>query len=872
MEDAFVSPTIGSLHRIGVLALALAATFAAPAGAQAAGFSAGAGRVVTTPPRAGTPEAAAADAAFAPEFANCPADLFPDRGRFALQEPFQDVNANGQWDDVPLDAPPQAPPEPFCDANGNGRWDGLYDSGKVDAPLLDVHDDIEARAFAIAGDGGKPVVTVSVVQQGLFENYTDLMRARLKDVYGVDADMVVSANHNESSPDSVGIYGPFVNPAVDVGSRSGIDEYFMRWLEDRVAHVAADAVHAMQPATLHARQIPLPDRITLGYSDQFPTFDTRPDPTVPAAIDPKIGILQARNVAGDPIFTVLSFAAHNQEVGHSKMPAVMSSDWPGVFARTFDSRHPGVALFLAGDNGSQEDPVTNPPVVAKTGEGDQFTQTQATGEAFASVVEDAVGGAVPLAAGPVALHRQEFCVPLENNGFLALYHAGIFGQRSAYACDPSTGEPVSPSPSGRDLRTYVSYTDVGPDMQLLAHPGEGFPALLVGSPFGVDETSCDRPNPAVPTWNARAPFRFQVGLADDMIGYLIPAWGFWDPTPGLFQTDCQGDGSDRDRAGQKHKLESESVGFTGANSVADRLAGLLVNDADGIRTISKGRYVLADGKLSRWPLGAVGVVLPDAGKTEVGPATGRFLGYPGTQGAGGRAVDRSALPMDYDGQPQAGPDILTRGAESFDTSGCAAGRFYVNVFDALTQKDMGAVQTLSGVPGPNQNCRRADGTQDDTNHGKGDPNSPAGGGDGAGGPGSGPGGGTAGSCNDRIRPRATAAGKKRLRGRTLRMHGRASDLGCANRKGFVVRVTVTILRHAGKRCRFVAPDGRLTATRSCRRPIQLLANGTKKWSFRKRLRGPRGNYLVIVRAFDAAGNGQSTSARRGATRRILRVL
>ena len=45
------------------------------------------------------------------------------------------------------------------------------------------------------------------MQQGLFENYTDAMRSRLKSKYGIDADMVVSANHNESSPDTVGIYG-----------------------------------------------------------------------------------------------------------------------------------------------------------------------------------------------------------------------------------------------------------------------------------------------------------------------------------------------------------------------------------------------------------------------------------------------------------------------------------------------------------------------------------------------------------------------------------------------------------------------------------------------------------------------------------------
>src|SRR4051795_9053240 len=99
----------------GLLAALVLGAAAAPAGA--AGYTAGAGEAVTTPPRAGTPAGNAADAEFAPEIAQlCPAQLFPDRGRFALQEPFLDRNGNGQWDDVSLDSPDPTAAEPFCDA------------------------------------------------------------------------------------------------------------------------------------------------------------------------------------------------------------------------------------------------------------------------------------------------------------------------------------------------------------------------------------------------------------------------------------------------------------------------------------------------------------------------------------------------------------------------------------------------------------------------------------------------------------------------------------------------------------------------------------------------------------------------------------
>src|SRR5436305_11644718 len=112
--------------------------------------------------------------------------------------------------------------------------------------------------------------------------------------------MLVSCGDSGSSADSVGIYGAGSVPGVGVGVRSGVDEYFMKYLEDRVAHVAADAVHAMVPADLYANQILVPpQQISQRYSEQFPTFvATSAEPHVPAAVDQKIGLLQARDAQG----------------------------------------------------------------------------------------------------------------------------------------------------------------------------------------------------------------------------------------------------------------------------------------------------------------------------------------------------------------------------------------------------------------------------------------------------------------------------------------------------------------------------------------------------------------------------------------------
>src|SRR5207302_7402404 len=126
-----------------------------------------------------------------------------------------------------------------------------------------VHDPIDARAVAFS-DGTSTVVVVSVVAQGIFNAYqpdlngdigtlgTKDMRARAQQLRPGITDMIVSANHNESSPDSIGIYGAPAPDPSPVGLRSGIDDYYMAFLVERVAQAAAAAYDGRRPATIGA--------------------------------------------------------------------------------------------------------------------------------------------------------------------------------------------------------------------------------------------------------------------------------------------------------------------------------------------------------------------------------------------------------------------------------------------------------------------------------------------------------------------------------------------------------------------------------------------------------------------------------------------
>jgi len=358
-----------------------------------------------------------------------------------------------------------------------------------------------------------------------------------------------------------------------------------------------------------------------------------------------------------------------------------------------------MAMYLVGDNGSEEDPSTVPPVTApecgpirnpqdppyaQRTDG-CYPQAKATGEAFANAVAARAAKAKPLRFGALTFDRHEFDVPLENNGFRALAAAGVFDNRPSYTDGVYAGR------TGRDLRTEVAVLGVGPDLQLIANPAESFPGLMLGSPWGIEDAECpNRPNPSVPTWHARAAYRFQVGLANDLIGYMIPAWAaFTDPT--LYTADnCHS-------SKHSHGLDSESVGPTASNAVANQLTALLDKRPDPAARFRRGRFVMPDGSLSRRPEGAVAVWLARPGSHSLSPGSGKIVAVKGITQFGNRPVDSSGKFMDYDGAAHQKADILTRGMLVYGCDGDVARRYYVNVYPVLSGAALG--NPTSGTTG-----------------------------------------------------------------------------------------------------------------------------------------------------------------------------
>jgi hypothetical protein len=200
--------------------------------------------------------------------------------------------------------------------------------------------------------------------------------------------------------------------------------------------------------------------------------------------------------------------------------------------------------------------------------------------------------------------------------------------------------------------------------------------------------------------------------------------------------------------------------------------------------------------------------------------------------------------MDYDGaeQPSAG-DVTTRGMLVYACDGSVAKRYYLDLYPALATTRLGPsthgaveVGCGAGSEGPRSG-----------------PVLP-----GAPGPGAVPAG-----CADGRAPRSRFDRRRTRvsRRRRLLARGRAADRGCAGLRA----VLVSVSKPRGLRCRFVQANGRLTARRSCRRPVLLRARGTRSWRLSLTRRLPRGRYRVQVRGVDRRGN-KETPGRRNVVR------
>ena len=626
-----------------------AASSARPGRHGRAAFFAGAATTSITPPRFGTVHNDPADCAD-----STPGGLVLDGPRrFAFEEPYADQAGVGHYQLG----------DPFADCNGNSRWDGILLGGGSDTPRFPttVADPVTARALVVSNH--RQTIAVEVLdQEGVFNVYQERIRDQvLADGYHLDG-MFISATHDESAPDTLGISG--VDPAT-----SGVDAYYVDFLVTRSAQAIENAYDALRPAHIKYAEAIEPANLRQCFSS-YPYVD---DQLMPS--------LQAVATDGSVIATLGDVSQHTETLGFNPDPAQrlwISSDWSHFFRSELEQRFGGVAIQMAGSVGSNETPqVFSGPIsrvpqrfvdadhpagcrtlfdangtTVPTG---YAQETKTLGKQLGRAVGDALAGSGEWSAtNTIWGARSSICIELTNALFRIGAQLGVFSARSGFDNNCTVEHPPAPNgaTSGRELQSQVAAFRIG-DGEFVSEPGEVFPFTYLRSFLGPQDMPF--PQYPLPPWvtpHMHERYRFVDGLGEDMLGYLFPRGN----GVGVVGEPTAVDGPDRFGCG--HSDDSESTSSQAADVVGRALVAVL-NAAEGApEPFSVGRYVLPDGTLSRDPQG-----MPASIKYNVDTLfnpSGSAVSVWVVDGAGGHVVVPAAW-MSLSGRPQTAPDRNTRG-------------------------------------------------------------------------------------------------------------------------------------------------------------------------------------------------------------------
>jgi hypothetical protein len=609
--------------------------------------------------------------------ANCAHPATYDGPRpFAFEEPYVDAQHDGHYD----------PGDPYIDCNGDGRWDGNLIGGGGNNPRFydRVADPVTARATVISN--GRSTIAVEVLdQEGLFNVYQQRIRAKVEaDGYHLSG-IFISATHDESAPDSLGLGG--VSQLT-----SGVNNYWVNYMVEQSARAIERAQRAARPATVRYTEVLEPANVRQCWSS-YPFVD-----------DQHIPVLQAVDAHGRTIVTLASVSQHAETLGfNGGTPTLdeqnkwLSADWINFFRGTLEKRLGGVAIEMAGAVGSVESPEVYPWPISRVPQvfvdashpagcrtlfttrkgtdtaGDfhvpvgYLGETRAFGNDMARPIITALrtGEYHNSHTNTLWGARANICVQLQNALFIIGANTGVFANRPGYNADCTVAFPVAPNGAsqGQSLRSQVAAFQIG-DGEFISIPGEVFPFTYLRGFLGPQDMQ--DPSAALPPWlipHLHAPFRFIDGLAEDMLGYIFPE-GNAVGIPTLANLSP----SDTDRFGCGHSDDSESTSALAGNIVGTALVRLLDVRGAHAETIVQGRYILPSGRRSRDPLGG-----PEIKCTS--DETFHFAGRAVAVALAGGKVVHPRVWMSLSGLPQKRPDRDTRGY--FDARGR---RVWLDVF------------------------------------------------------------------------------------------------------------------------------------------------------------------------------------------------
>jgi hypothetical protein len=329
-----------------------------------------------------------------------------------------------------------------------------------------VHDDLYARALALA-QNGRYLIVVALDLIGLHRAQCAAIAQRVAaQIPG--AQMLIACTHTHHGPDTLGLWGPDEQT-------SGVDAAYLDFLFDTVVQTAAAAAADGQEVHLASAAVVVP-----GVAKNFRD---------PAITDEELTCLQFRAVAGErPLATWLIFPCH-PEVLWDENPHI-TADYIFTLRQQVEAATGAPCLVHVGALGG----MMSPDVVEHS-----FAEAAAMGETLARAAFTTLGASPSQPVNGWRFDRHRFDLPLENP---------LFEMAAAIGLLPDVKQPDG------TILTEASLLRLN-DVWLFAVPGELLPKL------GLQYRALLK--------KAGARVTAVIGLANDELGYILPAEDFAPP-------------------------------------------------------------------------------------------------------------------------------------------------------------------------------------------------------------------------------------------------------------------------------------------------------------------------------------------------------
>lgn len=396
----------------------------------------------------------------------------------------------------------------YNDVNGNGKFDPIWIAGFDNKRAANgIHDELWARTI-VFDDGKSRIAMTSIDAIGFMHDDVVDIRNLVDEEAGITYS-VISSTHSHEAPDLLGLWG-------DSYLKSGVNDEYLHHVKAQTAKSIEEAVSNLQEAVLKFAINPHDALVSVN--------DTRP----PFVYDEAMRIIQAISLEDSTTLgTLVAWADHPETIWDKNL--LVSSDFPhylregveqGVFLEDslIIKGLGGTTVFFNGAIGGLM--TTNPQHLISNGITDHvylepgFDKAQAQGDFLAKLVLESLQGSDDVQQmGSIAIRAKSIDLEFENPYFrlgalLGVLDRGMNGWMK--------------------VRSEVAAFSVGP-AHFITVPGEIYPEIVNGGIEKPDGQDFDIDPQEIPPLRdfMKGEYNFIFGMANDMIGYIIPK-SQWD--------------------------------------------------------------------------------------------------------------------------------------------------------------------------------------------------------------------------------------------------------------------------------------------------------------------------------------------------------